>query len=142
MRQLWEAGDFVRNLHRRMRFRKLVSAPLTLLRLELRGDHAECEWMARPAGTTIGGRDASTQALEDSLAVRKLLFKAMPSLSSAIFRVYRQLEPEHAELIITGTVTRDEQASDQVCSPAMQAKLCGLHFWLQDGVLGGLQSQP
>jgi hypothetical protein len=108
----------------------------------LRGDHAECEWMARPAGTTIGGRDASTQALEDSLAVRKLLFKAMPSLSSAIFRVYRQLEPEHAELIITGTVTRDEQVGDQVCSPAMQAKLCGLHFWLQDGVLGGLQSQP
>jgi len=34
------------------------------------------------------------------------------------------------------------EATDEVCSPAMRAKLCGLHFWLEDGVLGGLQPQP
>jgi hypothetical protein len=137
MKQLWEAADFVRSLHRRLRFRKLSRAPLKLLRLELRGDHAECEWLA-----SLAERDTSSQILEDSLAVRKLLFAAMPSLSSAVFRVYRQAEPEHAELIITGTVTRDKQATDDVCSPAMRARLCGLHFWLEADVLGGLKTQP
>jgi hypothetical protein len=149
MKQLWDAADFVRNLHRRLRFGELTRAPLKLLRLELRGDQAECEWIARPADPwdadlppSVGERNASLQALEDSLAVRNLLFSAMPAVSSAVFRVYRQVEPEHAELIITGTVTRDEQAADNVCSLAMRAKLCGLRFWLEDGVLGGLQTQP
>jgi hypothetical protein len=141
MKQLWEAADFLRNLHRRLRFRGLSRAPLKLLRLELRDDRAECEWLARPY-TSSDERHASLQVLEDSLAVRKLLFAAMPSLSSAVFRVYRRVEREHTELIITGTVTRNEQVADDVCSPAMRAKLCGLRFWLQDGVLGGLQPQP
>jgi hypothetical protein len=34
MKQLWEAAHCVRNLHRRLRFGKLVRAPLKLLRLE------------------------------------------------------------------------------------------------------------
>jgi len=140
MKQLWEAADFVRNLHRRLRFRGLSRAPLKLLRLELRDDQAECEWLARP-NANADERHASLQALEDSLAVRKLLFTAMPSLSSAVFRVYRRVGPGHTELIITGTVTRDEQATDEVCSPAMRAKLCGLRFWLEDEVLEGLQTQ-
>jgi hypothetical protein len=148
MKQLWEAADFVRNLHRRLRFGKLSRAPLELLRLELRGDEAECEWMARAADPwdsdlppTAGERHASQQALEDSLAMRNLLFHAMPALSSAVFRVYRQTEGEHAELIITGTVTREDQEAANVCSLAMRAKLCGLKFWLSDGVLGTFHSE-
>jgi hypothetical protein len=141
MKQLWEAADFVRSLHRRLPFRGLSRAPLKLLRLELRGDHAECEWLAR-CNPSADERTASLQALEDSLAVRKLLFAAIPSLTSAVLRVYRQVEQEHTELIITGTVTRDEHAADNVCSTAMRAKLYGLRFWLEDGVLGGLQPQP
>src|ERR1700716_456367 len=81
MKQLWEIADFVRNLHRRLRFGELSRAPLKLLRLELRGDEAECEWVARPADPwdsflppSVGERHASLQALEDSLAVRNLLF--------------------------------------------------------------------
>lgn len=141
MKQLWEVADFIRNLHRRLRFRELSRAPLKLLRLELRDGQAECEWLASTPADT-GERNTSLQALEDTLAVRKLLFGAMPSLSSAVFRVYRQVGPGHAELIITGTVTPDEQAADNVCSPVMQARLCGLRFWLEDDVLGGLQTQP
>jgi len=147
MKQLWEAADFVRNLHRRLRFGELSRAPLKLLRLELRGDEAECEWIARPADPwdadlppSMGERHASLQALEDSLAVRNLLFSALPSVSRAIFRVYRQVKAEHAELIITGTVTREDQAAANVCSLAMRAQLCGLRFWLADGVLGRFQS--
>jgi len=148
MKQLWDIADFVRNLHRRLRFGELSRAPLKLLRLELRGDEAECEWVARPPDPwdsflppSVGERHASLQALEDSLAVRNLLFSAMPTISSAVFRVYRQDEGDRAELIITGTVTREDQAAANVCSLAMRAKLCGLRFWLADGVLGPFRSE-
>jgi hypothetical protein len=148
MKQLWEVADFVRNLHRSLRFGELSRAPLKFLRLELRGDEAECEWIARPADPwdadlppSVGDRNASLQALEDSLAVRDLLFSTMPCVSSAVFRVYRQVEGEHADLIITGTVTREDHAGANVCSLAMRAKLCGLRFWLADGVLGRFHSK-
>jgi len=49
MKKLWEDADFVRNVHRRLRFGELSRARLKLLRLELRSDEAGCEWMARPA---------------------------------------------------------------------------------------------
>lgn len=148
MKQLWEAADFVRNLRRRLRFGELSRAPLKLLRLELRGEEAECEWLARPADpwdadlpTGFGERHASLQALEDCLAVRRLLFSALPSIRKAVFRVYRGVEAEHVELVITGTVTREDQAAANVCSLAMRAQLCGLRFWLADGVLGRFQSK-
>jgi hypothetical protein len=148
MKQLWEAADFIRNLQRRLRFGDLSRAPLKLLRLEVRGEEAECEWMARPADPWdtdlppgVGDRHASLQALEDCLAIRKLIFSALPSVSKAVFRVYRELEIERAELIITGTVTREDQVSTNVCSLAMRAHLCGLKFWLADGVLGRFQSE-
>ena len=148
MKQLWEAADFVRNLRRCLRFGELSRAPLKLLRLELRGDEAECEWMARTAdpwdsdlAPGVGERHASLQALEDCLAVRRLLFSALPSISKAVFRVYRGGETEHVELIITGTVTREDQAAANICSLAMRAQLCGLRFWLADGVLGRFQSE-
>ena len=148
MRQLWEAADFVRNLRRRLRFGDLSRAPLKLLRLELRGEEAECEWLARPADPWdsdlppgVGERHASLQALEDCLAVRRLLFSAMPSISKAVFRVYRGAQTDRVELIVTGTVTREDQAAANVCSLAMRAQLCGLRFWLADGILGRFQSE-
>ena len=104
--------------------------------------------MARPPDSwdsdlpsRVGERHASLQALEDSLAVRSLLFAALPSVSKAVFRVYRQVEAHHADLIITGTVTREDQPGPNVCSPAMRAQLCGLRFWLTDGVLGRFQTE-
>jgi len=147
MRHLWEVSDFLRKLRVRMRFGKLSRAPLKLLRFELRGEVAECEWMARPADAwdsdlppSVGKRNASSQALEDSLAVREMLFAAMPGVSSAAFRVYRALEGAEAELIIVGTVERDEQVAGNVRSLAMRAQLFGFRFWMNNGVLGTLRS--
>jgi len=156
MNALWEASDFVHKLRVRMRFGKLSRAPLKLLRLEVKGEAAECEWMARPADTwdadlscSLGEKNASLQALEDSLAVREMLFAAMPGVSSAVFRVYRAVEgaetkaeagPE-AELIIVGTVERDEQVAGNIRSLAMRAQLFGFRFWMDNGVLGTLQSR-
>src|ERR1700730_5702514 len=146
MQQLWEASHFVRKMRVRMRFGKLSRAPLKLLRLELRGEGAEGEWGARPADPwdadlppSVGDRNASSQALEDSLKVREMLFAAMPGVSSAVFRVYRAVEGAEAELIIVGTVERDEQVAGNIRSLAMRAKLFGFRFWMDDGVLGTLQ---
>jgi len=136
-----------------MRFGQLSRAPLTLLRFEVRGPVAECEWMARPADPwdadlphSAGEKNASLQALEDSLAVREMLFAAMPGVSSAVFRVFRKgetagqtAERPEPELIIVGTVERDEEVAGNIRSLAMRAKLFGFRFWMDDGVLGTLQ---
>jgi hypothetical protein len=151
MKALWEASEFVHKLRGQLRFGRLSRAPLKLLRFEVRGEAAECEWMARPADAWdadlplgFGERNASAQALEDSLAVREMLFAAMPGVSSAVFRVYRAVETAQAgaeaDLIIVGTVERDEQVAGNIRSLAMRAKLFGFRFWMDNGVLGTLQS--
>jgi len=60
-------------------------------------------------------------------------------ISSATFRVYRQVADEPAELIITGTVTRPEPLRWNIHSLVMRAKLCGFRFCLDDGKLVALQ---
>jgi hypothetical protein len=145
MKPLWQATDFVRGVRRRLRFGELSRAPLQLLRLELRGDLAECEWMARPPdpwdadlAPGIAERNQTLQALRDAMAVRELMFDMLSEIRSAKFRVYRPTASESAELIITGTVGREDQPPFRVSSLVMRAKLCGFHFSLEDGVLKAL----
>ena len=144
MRPLWEAADFVRRVRRRLRFGELSRAPLQFLRLELRGQLAECEWIARPPDPWDEGlaieivqRNQTFQALRDAIAMRELIFDMMTEIQTAKLRVYR---PSAAapELIITGTVTREDQPPLRMSSIVMRAKLCGLHFSLDDGVLEAL----
>jgi hypothetical protein len=118
------------------------------LRLELEGESVECDWMARPPDPwdadlprQTAEHHSSLQALEDAIAVRDLLFETLPEAQSAAFRVFRQTGREPPELIIGGTVTRDAGGRQEVSSLAMRAKLCGLRFRLEDGILEGLQSE-
>jgi hypothetical protein len=142
MKELWEAGEFVRKLQHRMRFGELSRAPLRLRRLELRGDAADLEWLARPvdvwAATMprhIRDRDASLQAIQDAVALREMFFATLTSISTAEFRTFRQEAREPPRLIIAGTITREMPAVPRVTSPVMKAKLCGFHFQMDDGVL-------
>jgi hypothetical protein len=148
MRHLCEIGDFVRRMRLQARFGDLSRAPLRLLRVQLSGRAAECDWIARQpdewdAGLApeVGQRNASLQALRDAIAVRNLLFRALPDLYSAAIRIYRRLPSERLELIVTGSVCRDERAPATVRSLAMRAKLFGFHFWLDEGVLECLQPE-
>ena len=120
---------------------------LELLRVELKGSHAECEWMARAADQwdtelprAIAERNASMQALRDAVAVRELLFQVLPGLQSATLRVYRQDRSERA-LVISGEVTREEMAPETVQSVAMRAKLLGLQFEMNEGILEELRQE-
>jgi hypothetical protein len=146
--RLCEVGGFVRRLRTQLRFGELSRAPLQLLRLEVQAGSAECEWIARPADhwdtelqSGLAERNASAQAITDAIQIRELLFLALPNLRSALVRVYRHSANEKPELIIEGTVTREQRVSTSIRSLAMRAKLFGLHFRLTDGVLETLPSE-
>jgi hypothetical protein len=148
MEPLWEFLDFVRKVRFRARFGKRSRAPLRMLRLELSGETAECDLMARQPDPwdadlppALRERNVSLQALEDALTVRDLLFGAVHGLREALLRVYRTSSDGEDELIIEGTVTRDDPPTREIRSLAMRAKLCGLRFSLEDGILGTMHQE-
>ena len=142
MKELQQIADFVRGLRTQMRFGELSRAPLQLLRLQLEGETAEYDWIARPPDpwdAALPGRErdrnASLQALLDAMALREMLFCVLPGIRSAEFRAFRQSASGPPRVVIAGTVTREAPAVLRVPSPAMRAKLYGFHFCLDDGVL-------
>jgi hypothetical protein len=148
VKQLCDIRDAITRLRVQLRFGTLSRAPLRLLRVEWRGNHVDCDWIARlhdqwdrDLSLRLSEGNATLQALEDAITVRDLLFYSLHGISSATFRVYRQIDDEAPELIITGTVTRPEPIRWNVRSLVMQAKLCGLQFRLDDGKLAALQVQ-
>ena len=146
MRPFWEIADFMRAMRRQIRFGEFSRAPLSLLRVEWRGDSLECDWMARPSDVWDASlrrserdRNASQQALADAMAIRDLLFDVFPDIASAKLRGFRQEVREPPELIVTGTVSREAPYVLRVSSLAMRAKLYGFRFRLEDGALRPLQ---
>jgi hypothetical protein len=137
-----DIGGFVRSLRIQARCGQLSRAPLRLLRVELRGEIAECDWMARPADAWdeqlprhLREQNEAEQALVDALAIRDLIFCALPSVSIATVRVFRESAENGPGMIIRGIVSREQAVPRSVQSLAMRAKLCGLQFVLEDGVL-------
>src|SRR5690348_5210218 len=115
IKQLCDIRDAITRLRVQLRFGSLSRAPLRLLRLEWRGDHVDCDWIARPheqwdkdLSRHLSEGNAALQALEDAIVVRDLLFYSLHGISNATFRVYRQVDGEPPELIITGNVTKPE----------------------------------
>ena len=148
MRELWRIADFGRAIRRELRFGELSRARLQLLRLEWKSDSAECEWMARPADEwdadltpRVREEHETLQALKDAIAVRELMFSALPGVENATLRVFRQSATGAPYLIMTGTVTRGQEIPRNVSSTAMRAKLLGFRFWLEDGILEALQPE-
>jgi hypothetical protein len=147
IRQFCDIRDTVFRLQMQLRFGRLSRAPLRILRLEWRGDHADCDWVARAQDAwdddlpqSVGKSNASLQALEDAIQVRDLLFSTLRDISSATLRVYREGTDGSLALIITGTVTRSERFLYRVHSLAMRAKLYGFQFLLNEGDLMAFQT--
>jgi hypothetical protein len=110
--RLFEIGFLLRCWRARLRMGEVSRAPLRLLRFDVNGDGAECEWIARPPDPwdadlrpETGWRHASEQALRDAVAVRRLIFTLMPEVDRANLRVYRESEGQR-ELIIAGQAQR------------------------------------
>ena len=68
------------------------------------------------------------------MTVCEFLFATLPEVCSASFRVYRPVKGEPVELIVAGTVTREDEPLPTVRSLVMRAKLCGLRFLCQTAV--------
>ncbi len=146
MRAVHEIAEFLWNMRARLRFGELSRMPLKLLRFEVAGGVASCEWTARQSDAwdahvahAVREHNSTVQALADAIAIREMLFSAIPQIKEAKFRVYRELEYGR-ELIITGLVSREDKVPPRVSSPAMRAKLYGLHFSMQEGLLEPLQN--
>lgn len=144
-----DVADFFWHLRARLKFGEYSRSPLRLLRFELKEDKAECEWLARPndpwdegLAANVRQRNETVQALADALRIREALFKAIPEVRSARMRVYRQQHGAGPELIITGSVSREDQVPPRVASLAMRAMLYGFQFRLEDGELSVLDWKP
>jgi hypothetical protein len=147
MQQLYEVADFVRATRRRLRFGELSRAPLQILRLELRGDTAECDWMTRAPDDwdlnlppPVRDESTSRQTLVDAMALRAMLLDQLASIRSAVLRGFRASAREAPEPIILGTITREDPYLLRVASPVMRAKLCGFQFELENGSLKRMRS--
>ena len=149
MKPLWQIADFLRALRRRLRFGELSRAPLELVRLELRGNDVECEWIIRPADAWDAGlgcrhreRNLSQQALRDAVGMCDLIFGSLPQVDRAVLRAFRPFSArEPPELVIVGRVSRSGAPALRVKSWAMKAKLLGLRFHLDDGILQALERE-
>jgi|SRR5271166_4341052 len=146
MRLLWEVADFARKLRREMRFGEISRAPLRLLRLELRNDTLECDWITRPSDVWDSSlrraerdRNESQQVLLDAITIRNLVFDALPKIDCAVLRAFRRSAREPPEMILLGTVSREMPDVHRVSSLAMRAKLYGFCFSFEDGFLKPLQ---
>jgi hypothetical protein len=129
-----------------MRFGEISRASLRLLRVELSNDTLECDWIARPPDIWDSSlrraerdRNELQQILLDAIAIRSLVFDALPKIDCAVLRAFRQPAREPPEMILLGTVSREIPEMHRVSSLAMRAKLFGFCFILEDGFLRPLQ---
>ncbi len=142
VKQLFKASEFLRGLRVQMRFGELTRAPLRLLRLQMLGEAVECDWLARsldPWDADLSRkakqRHASLQALRDAIDVRALLFHLIPHVETAYFRVFRESSDNDREIIIIGWTQRNDNASRDVHSLVMRAKVLGFRFDLEGDTL-------
>jgi hypothetical protein len=148
MKELWRIADFVHGIRTQLRFGKFSRAELRLLRFELQADKVKCDWLSRPPDAWdlnlprhARDRSVSSQALQDAMTLRKMIFELLPEVRTAELRAFRQSAREPPALIIAGIVTRDAPAVHKVTSPVMRAKLYGFQFWMEDGVLKPLETE-
>jgi len=141
-------SNFIRTFRAKTRFGRRSREPLHLLRLEWEFESVVCEWVARRHDSfdeglpsEVGERNESAQALEDALVVRDLLFARLPGISTAHLRVYRRSASDSLDLVIAGTLARNDPIPDKTISLAMRAKLIGLRFVLDDGILLSLAEE-
>lgn len=146
--QLCNVSRFLHCLRVRMRFGELTRAPLYLLRLNILGKDAKCDWLARAPdpwdvdlSQNVRDKHTSLQTLKDTIDFRALLFASLPDVETAELRVYRQTSTFARDLIITGCVQRNDHSARSIHSLAMRAKVLGFRFYLEGDVLSKIATE-
>lgn len=147
MEWIWNASEFVRRVRLQMRFGYLSRSHLELLRLELRGREAECEWIVRsndPWDCDLPLQSQrlhqTEQALRDAIWLREVLFASLPEIDVAVTKAFRATEGG-LELIISGVLEKNDVVAPKIASLVMRAKLFGFRFWLEGGSLQPLRTE-
>jgi hypothetical protein len=145
MTKLLEARDFFSAARRKLRFGVFSREPLSLLRVEWKGDTVACDWLMRPTDpwdryvpNDVAGENQTLQAFRDALNLRDAVFKCFPSVMNAELRMFRANADCGLELLMTGTISRTNEVLHRVPSVTMRAKLCGFQFKLADGAVKSL----
>lgn len=135
-------AKFVKRARSKLRNGELSREPVKLLRLEWMPERVECDWLMRPPDPWdahiplhCARENETSQALKDALTLRNMIFRAFPAVGMAELRMFRLDADEQLELMMTGTIARNDQLYERVPSMAMRAKLCGFQFTLAHGVL-------
>ena len=142
MMSVTEFARFISRVRKQMRQGELSREPVKILRLEWRPEAVQCDWMMRPPDRWdahvppyVARENQTSQALRDALMLRNMIFKGFPGAEKADLRMFRLDADGQLELMMTGSIARNEQFYERVPSMAMRAKLCGFHFTLANGGL-------
>ena len=144
MSAIREAAAFVHGVRKRLLTGMVSREPMKLLRLEWRPECVECDWLMRPADPwdadllpRLVREHETLQALRDAFDLRRMIFQLFPAAMKAELRMFRRDEHGELELMMTGSVSRTNEALERVASLVMRARLCGFQFTLMSGVLQG-----
>jgi hypothetical protein len=143
--RLCDIADYLYRIRVQMRYGSLSRSPLTLLRLQVLSDAVECDWMARSPDPwdsflqrRVARRHASLQVLRDAIDLRSLLFRSLPDVNSANFRMYRQHPTRQREIILVGLIHRNDHSARDIHSLSMRAKILGFRFRMEEDYLCNL----
>jgi hypothetical protein len=142
MKSIFPVAKFVKRANRELRHAELSREAVKLLRIEWRPEFVECDWLMRGAdpwdrdiAPHIARENQTVQALRDALTLRNLIFKEFSKVEKAELRMFRINEAQELELMMTGSIARENQVYERVASMVMRAKLCGFEFTLAHGAL-------
>jgi hypothetical protein len=140
MKELHYLSQFLGKARHQMRSGTYSREPLTLLRMEWKGDLVECDWLMRSPDpwdrdlpVHLAMENQTLQALRDALNLRELVFRSFPAVINADLRMFRANDEHQLELVMRGSISRCDEVLHRVASVAMRAKLCGFHFKLAEG---------
>lgn len=149
MKALADFAAFLRQARRHSRSGELSREPLSLLRVEWKGDSVECDWVMRPVDPWdrdlplhLAKENQTLQALRDALQLRDMIFRCFPAVASAHLRMFRPSQDHQLELVLSGWVSRHDEVLHRVPSIVMRAKMCGLRFTIAEGSLRGMLPAP
>jgi len=141
MSPIIQAGRFLAQARKELRHGELSREELKLLRLQWKVELVECDWLMRAPDAWdadlpphVVHENQTVQSLKDALTLRNLVFKWFPEACRAELRMFSTDADGQLELVLTGSVDRDNEICQRIPSVAMRAKLCGFDFTLIQGV--------
>ena len=141
-----DVSQFLFRMRVQLRFGRLSRAPLKMLRLEIKPEIVECDFLSRAGDPwdvdlpkRLAEKHLTLQVFRDAIDLRSVLFFSLPNVETARLRIYREAEPGVRELIMVGDVHRNDHSARWVHSLAMRARVLGFRFQLVEDTLKSMK---